>query len=106
MGRRIPTAPGPRRVAVVIAFVVLASASASAQSRPAAQPSPHPSPSPSPTPRAGHALQKNFLKNILGDQRDIWTSPLRAGGDAKWLVPLGGATAVLLATDHRTACWM
>ncbi|HZT60887.1 MAG TPA: phosphatase PAP2 family protein [Pyrinomonadaceae bacterium] len=109
MGRRIPTAPWPRRVAVVFTFVTLASASAFAQVRPAAQPSPLPSPSPAPTPQAGrgHALQKNFFKNILADQRDIWTSPLRAsGGDAKWLVPLGGATAALLATDHQTACWM
>ncbi|HST50794.1 MAG TPA: phosphatase PAP2 family protein [Pyrinomonadaceae bacterium] len=109
MGRRISTAPGPRYVAVVITLIALASASASAQSRPAAQPSPLPSPSPSPTPQSkpARSLERNFVKNILDDQRAIWTSPLRAdGGDAKWLVPLGGATALLLATDHHTASEM
>jgi membrane-associated phospholipid phosphatase len=42
----------------------------------------------------------NFLKHFLDDQRAIWTSPagLRAS-DATWLMPLGLATAGMLATD-------
>src|ERR1051326_715744 len=109
MGRRIPTAPGPRRVVVVFTLIIFASASANAQSRPAAQPSPQPSPSPSPTPqdKLRHKLEGRFFKNILYDQRTISTLPLRdAGGGAKWLVPVGGATAALLATDRSTAYWM
>jgi capsule assembly protein Wzi/PAP2 superfamily protein len=41
-----------------------------------------------------------FLKNIVQDQRVIWSSPghLRLR-DASWLVPLGGLTAGLLVTD-------
>jgi len=44
------------------------------------------------------------LKNILRDQRAIWTSPFRLEEeDAKWLVPLGLSAAALIATDRRTA---
>jgi membrane-associated phospholipid phosphatase len=50
------------------------------------------------------ACKGNFFKNILCDQRAIWTSPARLGGsDARWLVPLGLATGGLIATDRRTA---
>src|SRR6267143_2743474 len=57
-------------------------------------------PQPSPTP----SLERKFLKNILRDQRAIWTSPLHLGTkDAGWLVPLGVSTAALIATDRRTA---
>ncbi len=56
-------------------------------------------PQPSPTP----SLEKQFLKNLLLDQKAIWTSPfhLRAN-DARWLVPLSAGTAVFFATDRRT----
>src|SRR5947209_3738987 len=57
-------------------------------------------PQPSPTP----TLERKFLKNILRDQRAIWTSPLHLDkDDAKWLAPLGLSTAALIATDRRTA---
>lgn len=46
----------------------------------------------------------NFFKNILCDQKAIWTSPRALGSDdARWLLPLGVATAGLIATDRRTA---
>jgi len=49
-------------------------------------------------------LERRFLKNILSDQRAIWTSPFHLDrDDAKWLVPLGLSTAGLIATDRRTA---
>ena len=61
---------------------------------------PTPPVSPSPTP----SLERQFLKNILRDQRAIWTSPFRLKeDDAKWLVPLGLSTAGLIAVDRRTA---
>ena len=57
-------------------------------------------PQPSPTP----SLERKFLKNILWDQRAIWTSPLHLEKkDANWFVPLGLTTATLIATDRRTA---
>ncbi len=45
-----------------------------------------------------------LLKNIALDQKAIWTSPTQFRlGDANWLVPLGGLTAGLLATDRDTS---
>ncbi len=42
-------------------------------------------------------------RNFLEDQGVIWTSPLRIRThDLKWIVPLGVATGVALATDHYT----
>jgi membrane-associated phospholipid phosphatase len=59
--------------------------------------------SPSPQPSATPTLEKQFFKNILGDQKAIWTSPFHLrGGDARWLAPLGLGTAALIATDRMT----
>jgi membrane-associated phospholipid phosphatase len=50
------------------------------------------------------SLERQFLRNILRDQRAIWTSPFHLDGhDGYWLVPLGLGTAALIATDHETA---
>ena len=65
-----------------------------------------PSPSPSPTPRTSPSptLESQFFKNILRDQKAIWTSPFHLRGrDARWLAPLGLGTAAFIATDRRTA---
>jgi membrane-associated phospholipid phosphatase len=49
-------------------------------------------------------LGKKFFKNILLDQKDIWTSPFHMKrSDAKWWVLIGAATGVLIATDHWTS---
>ncbi len=46
---------------------------------------------------------KVCLKDFLGDQAGIWTSPLRLHPqDALWLLPLAGATAVSLNYDVQT----
>src|ERR1700747_2953228 len=47
-----------------------------------------------------NSIGTNFLKHFLEDQKAIWRSPagLRAS-DATWLMPLGLATAGMLATD-------
>lgn len=68
----------------------------------AAKPSPEPSPEASPTPTAKPA--KQFLLNVLDDQKAIWLSPFHLkGGDAKWIAPLGISSAILLSTDRHTA---
>ncbi|MGB7284177.1 MAG: capsule assembly Wzi family protein [Candidatus Acidiferrum sp.] len=42
-----------------------------------------------------------LLKNLLRDQKAIWTSPAHLGlGDATWLVPFAGLTAGFLVTDR------
>jgi membrane-associated phospholipid phosphatase len=61
------------------------------------------SPSPTPPPAATPSLEKQFFKNILRDQKAIWTSPLHLRGrDARWLAPLGLGTVALIATDRST----
>lgn len=69
-------------------------------------PSPSPSPAASSTPRTsstGH-LERDFFRNILKDQKAIWTAPFHLHGeDARWLAPIGLGTAALIATDRRTA---
>ena len=65
-----------------------------------------PTASPSPTPKASKTptLESQFVKNVLRDQKAIWTSPFHLhGSDARWLAPLGLGTAALIATDRRTA---
>jgi PAP2 superfamily len=60
-------------------------------------PSPSPKPSPKPT------LEKQFFKNVLRDQKAIWTAPFHLRGrDAVWLAPLAGGTAALIVTDQST----
>jgi hypothetical protein len=60
-----------------------------------AQQSQTPAPQVSPIP----SLEKQFLKNIVRDQKKIWTAPFGLHTvDAKWLVPLGLSTTGL-ATD-------
>jgi len=50
-----------------------------------------------------NSLGISLLRNLVADQKAIWTSPehLRAA-DADWLLPLGGATAALFVTDTET----
>ena|SRR3989442_1506119 len=86
----------PWRCAALLAIIITGMSGAFAQTP--TNPSPTPQASPTPT------LERKFLKNILQDQRAIWTSPLHLKkDDAKWLVPLGLSTTALIATDRRTA---
>jgi membrane-associated phospholipid phosphatase len=69
-----------------------------------------PSPAPSPAPQTSSpskTLEHEFFKNILRDQRAIWTSPFHwQRRDARWLAPLGFGTPALIATDRDTANWI
>jgi len=45
-----------------------------------------------------------LLKNLLNDQKAIWTSPANLRlGDATWLVPFAGLTAGFLVTDQEAS---
>src|SRR5947208_10060169 len=64
-----------------------------------AKPTPTPTPSPSPTP----SLEHEFFKNILRDQKAIWTAPLHVErSDAKWMIPSGIGFMALVTTDRIT----
>ena len=63
------------------------------------------SPTPSPTPLVSEtpSLERKFFKNILLDQKAIWTAPFHLDrSDAKWLVPIGLGTMALITTDRIT----
>src|ERR1700685_1542818 len=48
-----------------------------------------------------NALGVSFLKNLLSDQKAIWTSPSHLRwADGTWLFPLAAATAGFFATDR------
>ena len=61
------------------------------------------SPTPTPNPAQSSSLERDFFKNILRDQKAIWTSPARVRGhDAPWLFMLGMTAGGFLATDRAT----
>lgn len=81
---------------LIIAIMLFITSAVSAQTQPSTAPTPQPKPSPTP--------DRRFFKNILEDQKALWTYPARLRGeDARWLVPFGVTTAALIATDRRTA---
>jgi hypothetical protein len=78
-------------------FIVILHVPALSQITPAV-PAPQPKPTPRPT------TEKNFLTNILKDQKGIWTAPFRLEqSDVKWVAPLGLSMAALIATDSHTS---
>jgi membrane-associated phospholipid phosphatase len=91
---------------VLLAIVLCVATGARAQTIPAnAQPDAQPSPTPqaSSTP----SLEKEFFKNILRDQRAFIRAPFHiTRSDTRFLLPLGAATAALIATDRSTAAEM
>src|SRR6185437_3177664 len=51
-----------------------------------------------------NSLGVSLLKHIAQDQEGLWTAPARVTlQDTIWLVPLGGLTAGLIATDRDTS---
>lgn len=79
-------------------FAILISTAFGARAQtPVATPSPTPQASATPT------LEHEFFKNILRDQKAIWTAPFHLRSrDGFWLAPLTLGTAALIATDQRT----
>jgi membrane-associated phospholipid phosphatase len=88
------------RCVTLLLIIATAAVAAHAQSPSSVPPVQSPTPGPSPTP----SLERQFFRNILRDQRAIWTSPLRIrGDDARYLAPLGVSTVALIVTDKHTA---
>src|SRR5713226_6925034 len=51
--------------------------------------------------KPSEGTRMGLVGRFLDDQREIWTSPARLRlSDTEWLVPLGGVTAGLFATDR------
>lgn len=62
-------------------------------------------PSPSPTPAATPApsLESQFFKNILNDQKAIWTAPFNLHKEnPKWMVPSSIGLMAFITTDRIT----
>jgi len=60
-------------------------------------------PQPTPTPTASPTLERQFFKNILFDQKAIWTAPFHLhSADAHWAAPLALGTAALIVSDQQT----
>lgn len=49
-------------------------------------------------------LTRKLVRNVLMDQKEIWTSPFRVSRkNAKWWIGIGAVTAGLVATDNWTS---
>ena len=54
--------------------------------------------------KTGQTSNPNFLRNLLLDQKAIWSSPGHiTKHDAVWLIPFAAATGALIATDQSTS---
>ena len=68
-----------------------------------AQTAPAPQQSPSPPRASVPSLEREFFKNILRDQKAIWTAPAHLGhSDWKWVVPSSIGFGALITTDRIT----
>ena len=84
MGRN--TIPQCRFGMVILAFMLATGATLRAQT-------------PQPTP----SLEHDFFKNILHDQKAIWTAPLHLQRrDSKWVIPASIGFMALITTDRIT----
>ncbi len=91
--------------ALMITLTVGASTKTIPSPSPALQAGQSLAPKASPTPQASPtpSLEKQFFKNILRDQKAIWTSPFHLNKETgRWLAPLGLSAAALIATDRQT----
>ena len=62
-----------------------------------------PAPQQSPVPVSAPSLEREFFKNILRDQKAIWTAPVHLDqADSKWVVPSSIGFMALITTDRIT----
>jgi len=91
--RRFPAVVS--RFCIPVLLLVLSN-TASSQTPPETQPASSPKPA--------RSLEKEFFRNILNDQVEIWTAPFHLSRkDAKFWAPIALTTAALIATDRRSA---
>src|SRR4030095_14171762 len=63
----------------------------------------NPTPSPTPSVRRQPSLERDFFKNVLHDQKAIWTAPLHLQrSDAEWMIPSGIGLMALFTSDRIT----
>lgn len=80
---------------MVLPIVILAVCAIAVRAQAPATPAPSPSPTPS--------LEHEFFKNILRDQKAIWTAPMHLErSDAKWMIPSAVGFMALTTTDRIT----
>ncbi len=93
-----PALPGIIRCTLLYSLCLMPSGWAQPQ---APSPAPEPArPSDLAGPVRGKDLERNFFKNVLLDQKAIWTSPARLQKkDAVWLVPASFALGEMLHRD-------
>lgn len=98
-----------RLISQTLCLITLLASSVGAQI-PASDPAPDASgqsstlPPSSPQASAKPSLERQFFRNILRDQRAIWTSPFHLReGNPWWLIAIGSASTALLLTDEHTA---
>lgn len=85
-------------------LTIFAAASALSAQLPTPSPTPEPTPIPSPS---SNVKKPSFIRDVLHDQKVIWTSPFRLrAGDAKWFVPAVAVSALAIGTDERTSSWI
>jgi membrane-associated phospholipid phosphatase len=51
-------------------------------------------------PCSGRVSERAFLKNLWCDQKTMWRAPLHSGSHLRFILPVAGATAALIATDR------
>jgi membrane-associated phospholipid phosphatase len=96
-----------RAAALVLACVLMTISSAFAQTS-SSDPSQSQTPDSAPTAPSPHAsnpsLERQFFRNLLRDQRAIWTSPFHLKEGNAWaLIAVGGASTALLLSDEHTS---
>lgn len=86
-------------------IILFAPSSFAQSSTPIIPPKPNATPSPSPTPKVH--LERYFIKNILSDQKAMWTLPFHLSGkDAESFAAFSAATVGLIAVDRYTSTWV
>ena len=95
-----PRVSSLRHSVALLSFLALATAPLVTGTLANAQSAPLPD---APAPQSDNPVTlRNSPSHILHDQAAIWTSPARIRThDLVWLLPLAGAEAAAIATDHR-----
>ena len=95
-GEKLRQIRGIQRAILALIFVCSISSAAFSQSVPTPPPD-----SPAPAPKSKLATIPSLPRNILIDQKVVWTSPARLRmKDLNWIAPLAIATGTMIASDQ------